>query len=184
MDKNRNKKQKSEDKKMNTRKGILLAVFGILVFCAFVSTVSADTIYVSEGGDQTIQQAVNNAIQGDTIIVRDGTYTKNVNVNVAHLTIRSENGSASTTVPAANSNDHVFYVTVVDYVNISGFTVTGATGSSKAGIYLGTGVAHCNISDNNASNNYYGIYLTNHQLFQSQKPRTKFISGFNLGILE
>jgi hypothetical protein len=26
--------------------------------------------------------------------------------------------------------------------------------------------------------------FVDHQLFQSQKPRTKFISGFNLGILE
>ena len=79
-------------------------------------------------------------------------------MNVAHLTIHSENGSANCIVNASNSGDHVFNVTA-DYVNISGFTVENATGSWKAGIYLGAGVDLCNVSDNNVSNNDYGIYL-------------------------
>jgi len=45
-----------------------------------------------------------------------------------------------------------------DYVNISGFNVTGATGNWKAGIYPHFG-DHCNISDNTASGSYYGILL-------------------------
>ena len=100
---------------------------------------------------------MNNATAGDVIIVRDGTYNENVNVNVAHLTIRSQNGSANCTVNASNSGDHVFDVTA-DYVNISGFTVENATGNYKAGIYL-YGSQHCNISDNNVTNNGCGIYL-------------------------
>jgi parallel beta-helix repeat protein len=47
----------------------------------------------------------------------------------------------------------------VDYVSISGFTVKGATGSLKAGIYLDSNIDHCNIYDNKAADNYYGIYL-------------------------
>jgi len=103
----------------------------------------------------TIQQAVNNATAGDTIIVRDGTYTENVNLNKS-LTIRSENGSHSTIVQAADSNHHVFEVTA-DYVNISGFTVKGKW--QKAGIYLDSNVDNCNISNNKALYNYHGIYL-------------------------
>ena len=41
--------------------------------------------------------------------------------------------SADTIIQAANFSDHVFDVTA-DYVNISGFTVEGATNSP--GIYL------------------------------------------------
>ncbi|NAS88752.1 hypothetical protein C4E24_03300, partial [ANME-1 cluster archaeon AG-394-G21] len=104
-----------------------------------------------------IQDAIENAAAGETICVKDGTYNENVDVNKS-LTIRSENGAASTTVQASNSNDPVFEVTA-DYVNISGFTVTGATGTSTAGIYLGSSIDHCNISDNNAYNNSYGIFL-------------------------
>ncbi|NMX21536.1 hypothetical protein C5S30_03705 [ANME-1 cluster archaeon GoMg4] len=108
-----------------------------------------------------IQAAVNNAIVGDTVCVEDGTYTENVNVNVAHLTIQSENGSANCIVSASRSNDHVFDVTT-DWVNISGFTVKDATGSDEieiAGIYLDSCVEHCNISDNNATKNGNGISL-------------------------
>jgi hypothetical protein len=43
----------------------------------------------------TIQAAVDAVNAGDTIIVRDGTYTENVNVNKPHLTIQSENGADS-----------------------------------------------------------------------------------------
>ena len=102
-----------------------------------------------------IQHAINNATEGETICVSAGTYVENVKVNKSS-TIRSENGSAFTTVQALNSNDHVFNLTA-DYVNISGFTVTGAT-SFSAGIYLSS-VNHCNISDNSAVHNKDGIYL-------------------------
>ena len=144
----------------NTASNALLRASAIVmvVLCAaaFVcGTAGAVDIYVPDGG--TTQQAVNNANEGDVIIVREGTYNENVNVDVANLTIRLQNGSAVTTVNAADSGDHVFDVQR-DYVNISGFTVEDATGDDKAGIYL-NGRQHCNISDNIASNNYYGIWL-------------------------
>jgi parallel beta-helix repeat protein len=107
--------------------------------------------------DTPIQAAIDNASVGDTICVKDGTYTENVDVDT-QLTIRSENGAASTTVNALYPNDHVFEVTV-DYVSISGFTVKGATGGGEAGIYLDSNIGHCNIYDNNASGNCDGIYL-------------------------
>jgi parallel beta-helix repeat protein len=61
-------------------------------------------------------------------------------------------------VNASKSNDHVFDVTA-NNVHVSGFRARGATEWPKAGILLGTSVEHCNISDNNVSNNNYGIYL-------------------------
>ena len=108
----------------------------------------------------TIQWAVDNATRGDTIIVRDGLYTENIDVNKPHLMIKSENGSENCIVQAANSNDHVFEVEV-EYVNISGFTVKGATGdwqNYNAGIYINR-CGYCNISNNIALHNDLGIYL-------------------------
>ena len=137
-----------------------------------------------------IQAAVDNASENDVICVKDGTYSDNVDVNVDHLTIRSENGSGSTMVQAASSSDHVFDITA-DYVNISGFTVTGATSNSKskagifihgtkgnpalnisikncisiendAGIYLKrAGVKYCVIENNTCSENEYGLRIRN-----------------------
>ncbi|MCK4736162.1 MAG: right-handed parallel beta-helix repeat-containing protein [Methanophagales archaeon] len=132
----------------------------LFVTLSFLSAgcASAATIYVPDSHTK-IQWAANNATEGDTIIVRDDTYTENVNVNVNYLTIKSENGSDTTIVQAADSNDHVFNVTA-DYVNISGFTVENATGIETAGILLESGTDYCNIFNNTVSNNYAGIGLS------------------------
>ena len=73
-----------------------------------------------------IQAAIDNATAGDTIYVYNGSYIENVNVNKA-VTLQGE-GADVVNVTAALASDHVFNVTV-GYVNISGFKVTGATGS-------------------------------------------------------
>nr|QNO55896.1 hypothetical protein FMLIDMBJ_00044 [Methanosarcinales archaeon ANME-1 ERB7] len=109
-----------------------------------------------------IQGAVDNAIAGDTIIVRGGTYNENVKVN-KRLTIRSDKGPAHTTVVAEKANAHVFDVTV-DYVSIKGFTVKNAIGKNEAGRYIYAGMHihadHCNITDNRAVGNAYGFFLS------------------------
>jgi PGF-CTERM protein len=102
-----------------------------------------------------IQAAVDNASAGETIYVWNGSYSENVNIGTSNLTLAGE-GSDVVNVNAAPAGGHVFNVTA-DYVNISGFNVTGAQWG--AGIYLNGG-QHCSISDNNASGNNYGIYLS------------------------
>jgi parallel beta-helix repeat protein len=142
-------------------------------------TTPANIIYVPDDYP-TIQQAVNAANSGDMIIVRDGIYTENINVNKP-LTIRSEDGAENCIIHAANSNDHVFEVTA-DYVNISGFTVEGATGSVKAGISLNN-ANYCDISDNNAANNNYGgvfLYSSSNNTLTSNNANSNNYEGIFL----
>ena len=115
---------------------IFTVLFAILVVVS-VGCASATTIYVPDDYAK-IQWAVDNATAGDTIIVRDGTYTENVDVNKT-LTIRSENGSANCVVNALASTNHIFHVTE-DYVNISGFTIKGTSAHQTAGIKLPRGI--------------------------------------------
>jgi parallel beta-helix repeat protein len=131
---------------------IILVLALWLVFCG---TVSAAELHVGSGQTySTIRGAVDIAGDGDVIIVHAGSYTEHVDVD-KQLTLVGE-GVDVVTVTAASSAS-VFWVTA-DYVNISGFTVTGAGGYEMSGIYL-CRANHCNISDNNAPDNWYGIHL-------------------------
>jgi parallel beta-helix repeat protein len=62
-------------------------------------------------------------------------------------------GAGVVTVTNSTANSHVFKVTG-DYVNLTGFTVTGAT--TRSGITL-LRVEHCDISNNTISDNGCGI---------------------------
>lgn len=129
-----------------------VAIVGLIGILALVADASANTIYVPD--DQlSIQDAIDSAGAGDTIIVRDGIYYENVYVN-KRLTIQSENGSTNCIVNASGSYDYAFAVDV-DYANISGFTIENAT---EGGVYLWFANG-CNILCNNFSHNYYGIYM-------------------------
>jgi len=133
-------------------------VLAVLLVLACAGTAAGATWVVDDDGGAdfvSIQAAVDAASAGDTIEVRGGTYVENVDVD-KRLTLIGD-GADVVTVQAADAGDHVFEVTV-DWVNISWFKVTGATTWEKTGFYLNS-VNHCNISENNASNNDYGIFL-------------------------
>jgi len=139
----------------------------IMVFITTAAAISCDCgeICVNETGwwrdggafnasGAPIQAAVDNASAGATICVKAGNYAENLDIATAHLTLAGE-GADVVNVTNNAADHHVFKVTA-DHVNISGFNVTGATGSGMAGIYL-KGADHCNISDNTVLYNYDGI---------------------------
>ncbi len=146
---------------------LLLALIIIPTTTAAALSCSDDDICVNQSGwwrdggalnasTTPIQAAVDNATAGESICVAVGSYNENVDIATAHLTLRGA-GADVVTVAAASSSDHIFNVTA-DYVSISGFTVTGATGRYMAGICLYS-ADNCNIYDNNCSDNYDGISL-------------------------
>ncbi|RLG23268.1 hypothetical protein DRN77_04860 [Methanosarcinales archaeon] len=149
-------------------------IFGLAFIVLLCGAASATQINVNQtgwwrnAGDTTfhainpgqIQAAIDNANAGDTIYVYNGSYKENVDVG-KQLTLVGE-GADVVIVTAETSADYVFYVTA-NYVNISGFTATGATGTQTyrpgfAGFFLNCAY-YCNISDNIVSGNYNGIYL-------------------------
>ena len=135
---------------------IVMVVAAAVVAVLAAASVSAGAEWDAYPGEGTpIQTAIDGAGEGDTIYVHAGEYCENVDV-AKRVTLIGD-GADVVTVRAADARDHVFNVSV-DGVNVSGFAVAGA-GYLKAGIHLSNGVDHCNISDNNASNNEYGIIM-------------------------
>lgn len=89
----------------------------------------------------TIQDAVNGANPGDTLLASAGTYAENVTVNKA-LTIEGaqhgvnaqngRSGAESIVTGTGNNGDTPFYITASG-VTIDGFTIEGATNSNDFG---------------------------------------------------
>ena len=115
------------------------------------------TIYVPDDYP-TIQEAVNHAQPGDTIIVRDGIYVESVVVNKSHLTIKSENGPENCIVEAFYEFPPVEFSFVfsiyADYTALVGFTITGG----DVGIWVDDSSNNI-IENNRISNGWFGIGL-------------------------
>jgi parallel beta-helix repeat protein len=165
-------------KKMDKRYGsIPIVSVTILVLC-FVGTASATTWTVngSGGADFTvIQEAINNASVGDTIIVHSGVYYEKVVVNKS-VTLK---GNGQPVVDAGGEGDAIRLtadgITLVGFnatnsgSSWSGFgitvtsnnnTITGNNVSSdNTGIRLYISSNNNNITGNNVSSDYAGIYL-------------------------
>ena len=82
--------------------GICMVLFVFLT----IGNAQSKVIYVPDDYNK-VQQAVDAAFEGDTIIVRDGIYSENINVHEG-LTIRSEKGPENCIIKSASSNDNVF----------------------------------------------------------------------------
>jgi parallel beta-helix repeat protein len=105
----------------------------------------------------TIQDGVNAASTGDTVLVCPGTYAENVNVDES-VSVESTDGADATTVQSANSNNNVFNIAAND-VTINGFTVQG-TGSATdvVGIGAAGSISGYEILNNTIQDNTFGIY--------------------------
>jgi parallel beta-helix repeat protein len=112
----------------------------IAAFTLCWTQVSAQTLYVSSGEYSSIQSAINDANDGDTIVVSAGTYQENINFLGKAITVRSvdpndPNVVAATIIDGSNPVDPNIG-SVVTFNNgedtnsvLSGFTITGGTGS-------------------------------------------------------
>jgi PGF-pre-PGF domain-containing protein len=116
-----------------------LIVFWLVIIISSPVTASAREITVDDnyGADfVSIQEAVNNSVPGDKIIVRPGTYTENVLVNVNGLTIRSEASNGDALVKPLNESVSTFMITA-DNITISGLNIIGPSQDyEKSAIFI------------------------------------------------
>jgi parallel beta-helix repeat protein len=153
--------------------GIVSILVGILVILSTIIPVSATALsektshplimgsilYVGGSGPNNytkIQDAINDASDGDTVFVYDDSspYIENIMIDKSISLIGEEK---NTTIIDGNRTDDVIHIKT-DGVTISGFSIINSknsAGSDAAGIV--TNVNHTTITDNIIKNNFFGI---------------------------
>ena len=152
--------------KMDKKDCIVIVSITIFVLC-FVGTASATNWSVdgSGGADFTgIQDAINNAKDGDTILVYSGVYYENVVVDKSVTLI----GNGQPVVDAEGKRSAI--TLTVDRITLVGFNATNS-GSSWSDVGIKVTSNNNTITGNNVSNNNGGIFL-NHS-------RNNVITGNN-----
>ncbi|MCZ7405259.1 MAG: right-handed parallel beta-helix repeat-containing protein, partial [Candidatus Methanoperedens sp.] len=127
----------------------------ILALLLLVGSAGAATITVNDS-DDTIQDAIDAASDGDTILVYRGMYAENVNVN-KHLILRGvDNGSG---MPIVDGGESDGITLSADGIMLEGFVITNASN----GIYIqsSNNTITNNTADNTVSPNNIGINLEN-----------------------
>ena len=89
----------------------------------------------------TIMDAVNSAIDGDTILVSPGVYTETINLRGKAIIIESTNGRNSTTIDANGLGPcALFIMEETNKTVLRGFTLTGGIGAIHEGGRFGGGI--------------------------------------------
>jgi parallel beta-helix repeat protein len=146
---------------------VLLLVLGVTATQAGAAVFTVGNS--GEGNYTSIQEAVNNAQNGDTILVSPGAYRENVNVNkelaiISSTDLLGDVMNRTYVIGAVPTND-VFNIRSSN-VTISGFHILGGPSGTdtyqEAGLYL-EGVQNCLLSNNTLILNDAGIVLNNSQ---------------------
>jgi len=116
----------------------------------------------SEHPFDSIQEGINTALDGDTVIVSDGYFVENIDYLGKAISLNSENGPDFTTIDGS-SPPHPYYGSVVIFQNdegtdsiLSGFTLTNGLGTYNGGIRYGCGIYCTESSPIIANNNITG----------------------------
>jgi len=102
----------------------VLAFFLAIPFCAHSATIYVPDHYGS------IQDAIDAALDGDTVIVRAGTYVENIDFIGKSITLVSESGPAPTVIDGGGDGSVVLFRNGEDSGSVlEGFTITNGTGT-------------------------------------------------------
>ena len=142
---------------------VFFLLFMTLVSCQNIKHANAESRTIVVPDDYTsIQEAIDNANEGDMVFVKAGIYYENLNIKKS-LILLGEN--RDTTIIDGRKTGTVFNVTQ-NSVKISGFTIQNSSYSLEselapppidAGIILFSNVQSCNITGNCIINNKNGI---------------------------
>ena len=117
-----------------------------------------DILYVDDdgGADYTrIQDAIDNASDGDTIFVYNGVYHEFIRINKSSIQLKGE--SKHSTIIDGSGSDRIIFITS-SWISISNFTITNCS-ESGIGIQMGDFISstHITLENNIILDIGYGI---------------------------
>jgi len=141
----------------------------------------AQTTWYVPGDFTTIQNGINGAINGDTVIVRDGAYAENIILNGKAITLKSEHGPSMTSIDGGGSGTVVvFDANETSSTVLEGFTIFNGSASKGGGVYIKSAspvIQDCVFRDNNAT---YGGGGFTELIAEPKFLRCSFINNISL----
>ena len=138
--------------------GFLFILGIVLLMVISLEGAIGETIIVAKKGSRdydNINDAVDAATDGDTILVKEGTYKENVVIENSITLIG--NGSANTIIQGSGSGNVVGIYS--DWVNISGFKIIESGPESSQGAGIKVNANHNKVFNNTLQENGNGIYV-------------------------
>jgi nitrous oxidase accessory protein len=132
---------------------ISMLLLSVLAVAQFAETANAETIIVP-ADYATIQEAINAATTGDTILVGNGTYYENVILNKTVTLVGEDTAS---TIIDGNYTGNAVKITA-NNVQLTGFTIESS--GVYSGIYI-EATKGANIINNIIRNNFEGLVIEN-----------------------
>ena len=142
-----------------------------LILCFFLLSPLTYAVTINVPADQpTIQSGIDVAQNGDTVLVDDGIYKGEGNVNIDFkgkgITLKSRNGAEATIIDCEekeNTRGLIFQNDETDASVLDGFTIKNGVHEHGGGIYLSYAsptIKNC-VIDSNQSIGFGGIYCYN-----------------------
>ncbi len=146
--------------------GIILLFVGTCIIPAIAQNTEKQSsrgnwLYVGGSGPGNytrIQDAIDNASDGDTVFVYDDSspYYENIVINKT-ISLIGENRN-TTVIDGMSTRDTPCIKILANYVTINNFCIQNTTDFDMGGVWIRRG-HNCVISNNTIVNNYYGIYI-------------------------
>lgn len=160
----------------------MVPAFLVVLTCG---SAAASTINVP--ADQpTIQDGINAAVNGDTVLVAPGTYTENINFNGKAITVTSSAGPKVTIIDGGGLGTAVSFVSGETNASVlSGFTIQHG---SNSGVYIdfSSPLIKNNIITNNSASWGGGLYILGQSSAQvignTIRGNTAYSGGGGIGL--
>jgi len=125
----------------------------------------------------SIQEAINDAVCGEIILVHDGIYFENINFKGKRITVHSKNGAESTIIDG-QANGSVITFDHGEAANsiLDGFTIQNGSALNGGGIYCfssAPNITNCIINGNTAGKDGGGIYSSSGSIYSINSSNPK-----------